>query len=129
MVILAVTLACGGDSNETDTTETESTSGTETAPEVEAWAPTACTKYAFTPTDCEGTPENPSCHSEFTLRPDGTGVVLFDDIMAMATFSVSGDQVILAAPDHGYTETYSVVDDGAALLDATGNRYEASACD
>lgn len=131
MVMMAfVMVACSG--SEEATTETTSGTETETTSETtvtaETWAPSECTTYGFTPTDCEGSPENPSCHSEFTLRPDGSGDILFDDIMATLSFTVDGDQVRVTASQFDYNETYTVVDGGAAMLDAQGNRYEASAC-
>ena len=122
-------MACGGSDTETETTEpettTETTTGSETAA---AWSPSGCTTYGFTPEGCEGSPENPNCHSQFTLRPDGTGDILFDDIMARASYAVSGDQVTVSAPDHVYEEAYTLVDGGAGLVDSRGNRYEASPC-
>lgn len=126
---------CGGAETEstTETTETttEETAGgtdeTMTTTAAGSFEVTSCTEFGYTPTDCQGSAENPSCHSSFELRPDGRVMKVFDDIMADGTYTIDGDQVTLSIPDMSYTETFTA--EGDALVSSQGARYESTSCD
>lgn len=136
---LLLALACGGGgdtettepaTSETSTGSTDETATTPSAPDSAATFEVAeCAQYGYTPTDCNGSPENPSCHDSFELRPDGRATKLFDDIVADGRYSIDGGQVTIEIPDFDYSETLTAEEDGAVLVSSTGARFTRSACD
>lgn len=127
-VLSLFVLGCGGDDSTTTgttTTTTDESTGGEPAPAA-PWEPASCTVYGYTPTDCQGSAENPNCHQEFTLHPGGRAELLFDDIVMDGSYRVEGTVVRVEGEDYG--ATYTLEGEGAALIDANGNRFVASAC-
>ncbi len=128
---LATFVACGGSESPSTETEPESVGSGGEAEEVSP-APaselsvTGCNSYTYTPDDCTGSPENPSCSQNFELHGDGTGEITFDDIIVSATYEVEGSTLTLRAPR--FEATYTIEDGGQVIVGDGGERYDRTDC-
>lgn len=92
------------------------------------WRPAKCSEYTYTPKDCQGSPENPSCVDSFELHPDGKAVKTFDDVMARGTYEVAGNTVTIRVPELKYEGTFTIDDDGQVLVGSGDARYQRTDC-
>lgn len=99
------------------------------APTAESFEVGECARFMHKPDNCNGSPENPSCISEFELKANGGGTYLLDDIIADAKWTRADRTIAVEVPDISETFEYTIAENETDLLSKSGSRYERRSCD